>query len=213
MRHKQTKELMAYYRTLTERCAGDGAAEPPFPERIAVDPSECRALLGDIFILEMATEGATYRLAGTRLCALLGGELRGLPFGTRFCDAEKRHAQLLAATCGRNGEGRFACLTGTDAIGREIVLETLLLPLNHQGESCARLLGLLVACRDAETPIHEPVEQLRVRAVRTVPLPRRVVAAPALATNFPVASTPASGSAAGRPALRLVKGGREDALR
>ena len=74
MKHPTSRMLHAYW----ERLRGERAA----PERAEIEPGEIRHLLADSLILEldMAARSATIRLAGTRVCALYGRELKGAPF-------------------------------------------------------------------------------------------------------------------------------------
>ena len=51
------------------------------PERGEIEPSAIRRALGDVFILEFDRRGGhPFRLAGTRVCALFGRELKNEPF-------------------------------------------------------------------------------------------------------------------------------------
>ena len=53
----------------------------PAPKRTDIEPADIKTLLGDTFILERDTRGeAIFRLAGTRLCAIYGRELKGFAF-------------------------------------------------------------------------------------------------------------------------------------
>ncbi len=53
----------------------------PAPRRTEVEPANIKSLLADTFILEKDTRGeAVFRLAGTRLCAVYGRELKGFSF-------------------------------------------------------------------------------------------------------------------------------------
>ena len=47
-----------------------------WPERSDIQPSACPDILGDMFILDINNIGCRYRLAGTRLCAMHGRELK-----------------------------------------------------------------------------------------------------------------------------------------
>jgi hypothetical protein len=61
-------------------CGGRSA-----PERGDLDPAAIRTVLGDVFLLEIGGKDRhVVRLAGTRICALLGRELRGRPFAEPF---------------------------------------------------------------------------------------------------------------------------------
>jgi hypothetical protein len=73
MKHAASRELYAYW----EERRGRRAA----PERAEIEPGAIRGALSDAFILSLdAARGHPVRLAGTRVCALFGRELRGEPF-------------------------------------------------------------------------------------------------------------------------------------
>jgi len=80
MKHSTSHLLHAYW----EKIRGDRAA----PERAEIEPGEIRHLLADSLILELdvPARSAVIRLAGTRVCALYGRELRGQPFGVLWGD-------------------------------------------------------------------------------------------------------------------------------
>ncbi|TXM87718.1 PAS domain-containing protein, partial [Methylobacterium sp. WL122] len=70
MKHPTSRMLYSYWDRLRgQRCA---------PERSEIEPGAIRHLLADSLILEldMPHRTATLRLAGTRVCALFGRELR-----------------------------------------------------------------------------------------------------------------------------------------
>jgi hypothetical protein len=71
--HKATEELFHYW---------DGRREGrPAPDRSDIEPSDIRTILPDAFILEVdANHGYSWRLAGTRVCALHCRELKGRDF-------------------------------------------------------------------------------------------------------------------------------------
>ena len=74
MKHPSNRELFDYW---NER-RGNRLA----PERADIEPSAIRQVLGDTFVLA-TDDGIGYypfRLAGTRLCALFGRELKGESF-------------------------------------------------------------------------------------------------------------------------------------
>ncbi len=74
--------IFAYW----DQLRGERAA----PERGEIEPGEIRHVLADTFILEIgADRRAEFRLAGTRLCALFGRELKARP----FVDLWPGHAQ------------------------------------------------------------------------------------------------------------------------
>lgn len=136
MKHPTSHRLHAYW----DQLRGDRAA----PERAEIEPGEIRHLLADSLILELdvPARSAVIRLAGTRVCALYGRELRGQPFATlwgdRDCDAWR-----LAETVALDTLGVVAGLRGVNRAEEEIALELLLLPLRHRGRPHVRALGAL----------------------------------------------------------------------
>jgi hypothetical protein len=136
MKHPTSHLLHAYW----ERLRGDRAA----PERAEIEPGEIRHLLADSLILELdvPARSAIIRLAGTRVCALYGRELKGQPFaalwGERTADAWR-----LAETVALDTLGVVAGLQAVNRAEEEIDLELLLLPLRHRGRPHVRALGAL----------------------------------------------------------------------
>ncbi|MBD8908896.1 PAS domain-containing protein [Methylorubrum zatmanii] len=138
MKHPTSRQLHAYW----DRLRGERAA----PERSEIEPGEIRNLLADSFILETdpARRSSAVRLAGTRLCALFGRELRG----TSFVDLWGGPLGLgdpwrLVETVTCDTVGVVAGLTGFTARDESLDLELLLLPLRHRGKTQARILGSL----------------------------------------------------------------------
>jgi hypothetical protein len=73
MKHTSSRDLYGYW----DECRGIAQA----PDRNDLEPGPVRHLLGDAFVLSYdAAEGHPFRVAGTRLCALLGRDMKGLPF-------------------------------------------------------------------------------------------------------------------------------------
>src|SRR5262249_6045085 len=81
MKHASSRALYAYWNTLR---AGRTA-----PERGELDPRAIRAILGDVMILEVCgPHRYAVRLAGTRICSLMGRELKGRSFAEPFMAAD-----------------------------------------------------------------------------------------------------------------------------
>src|SRR6266700_3496080 len=69
MKHPSNREFFAYW----DAKRGDARA----PERSDIEPGAVRELLGDIFVLSYDSDaGYPFRVAGTRVCALLGRDLK-----------------------------------------------------------------------------------------------------------------------------------------
>ena len=135
MKTEQTRELYQYWSDLN--------AIYGIPERHRIEPSPIAGILGDTFILELGEFGENrYRLAGTRLCAAFCQELKGQSF---FLSWEKQDRKTIAGIVDAVCQDQVAALIGSSARSgdnRMISLETLLLPLLHDGAKQRRLLGL-----------------------------------------------------------------------
>jgi len=136
MKHTSSRELFGYW---TAR-RGTRAA----PERSEIEPAAIRRALGDVFILAFdRCADHPFRLAGTRVCALFGRELRGQPF-LDLWDAQSRAAVAdLLSGVSEDSVGAVASLNAQTAEGWAQGLELLVLPLRQRGESQARLIGVL----------------------------------------------------------------------
>ena len=73
MKHAASRELYAYWQ--------EKRGTRPAPERTEIEPGAIRGVLADAFILALDRgSGHPIRLAGTRLCALFGREIKGESF-------------------------------------------------------------------------------------------------------------------------------------
>jgi len=83
MKHPVSREFFTYW----ESKRGEARA----PERSDVDPSVLRERLGDIFVLAY-DDAATYpfRVAGTRVCALFGRDVKDQSFPALFARQHRR---------------------------------------------------------------------------------------------------------------------------
>jgi hypothetical protein len=140
MKHSSSRELYAHW---NER---RGARS--LPERRDIEPAVIRRSLGDTFILGSesgAESGADlrFRLAGTRVCALFGRELKDEAFATLWQDAHQSAIRRLLAIVGEEAVGVVAGARGHTREGYAADLELLLLPLGHRGRPGQRVLGVL----------------------------------------------------------------------
>lgn len=136
MKHPTSRMLHSYWdRLRRERAA---------PERSEIEPGEIRNLLADSLILEVDVprESATVRLAGTHVCALFGRELKGRAFADLW-GASDADPWRLIETVAVDTLGLVAGLQGVTGEDEIVDLELLLLPLRHQGQTQARILGAL----------------------------------------------------------------------
>src|SRR3979411_78679 len=90
MKHPSNREFFAYW----DEQRGGGRA----PDRSAIEPGAVRELLGDIFVLSYdAAAGYPFRVAGTRVCALLGRDLKGRSFIALCMTAARREIEEIIA--------------------------------------------------------------------------------------------------------------------
>ena len=134
MRHAATKHIFSYWR----RLRGSELA----PERARLNPADIGRYLTDMFLLEKdGTGDFRFRIAGSRICALFGMELRNHSFsGLALPQADADIGEMLAATT----QDATPVIAGVSLIltdGMSVDAEMLLLPLLHKGEMDARILG------------------------------------------------------------------------
>jgi hypothetical protein len=136
MKHPSVRELYRYWNAQR----GLRAA----PERSDIEPGAIRRALADTFILSQhAAHGHSFRIAGTRLCAAVGRELRGTSFINLWDEESRRNVNDLVAAVTRESIGAVAGARGCSADGDVLDFELVLLPLRHQSATDARVLGAL----------------------------------------------------------------------
>jgi len=140
----------------------------PAPKRTDIEPADIKSLLGDTFILERDMRGeAIFRLAGTRLCAIYGRELKGFSFTSLWKEKDQRLMARLAWSAFENKSVVVASFEGFTRTRRSTTFELLILPLDF-GADQARSMGILTA---AERPFWlgvDPVVEARIDSVRVV---------------------------------------------
>ncbi len=135
MKQRSTVELYSYWSKLYTKHG--------IPERGLIEPSALRKTLGDTFVLQSGDlDYATYRLAGTRLCSIYASELKGHEFAAPWIQLERNTVSNVVRSVGYD---QVAAVFGSNAktkSGRTLSLETLVLPLLHNGQKNQRLLGV-----------------------------------------------------------------------
>jgi hypothetical protein len=136
MKHPSNREFYSYW---DDKRGGARA-----PERSEIEPAAVRELLGDIFVLSYdAAAGHPFRVAGTRLCALLGCDLKNRSFAALFAPDGRRAIEEIITVV---AEEMLAAVAGVTAIaedGSPAHLELLLLPFNARAHAPISLTGLL----------------------------------------------------------------------
>jgi len=136
MKHPSTNAYFAYW---DGKRAGERA-----PERRAIEPGEIRELLGDIFVLSYETgAGFPFRVAGTRVCALFGRDLKDRSFLSLFSRESRREMEDIASIVAEETLGALAGLTARTGSGGIAHLELLLLPFHTRTHMPVSVTGLL----------------------------------------------------------------------
>ncbi len=137
------------------------------PERGEIEPGAMRHGLSDTFVLENEPIGPVFRLAGTRLCALFGGELRGRSFAALWPDVEAQgDMRRLVQTVMDESAGAVAGLSAETVNGSPVYLELLLLPLRYRGRTHARVLGSLSPAASPEWLGVDTLDTMRMISLR-----------------------------------------------
>lgn len=136
MKHAASRELFAYWQELRGR--------RPAPERAEIEPAAIRQVLSDTFIIALdRAAGYPFRLAGTRVCALFGHELKGHSFSALWDEESRRAVGDLLAILTGECVGTVAGVTAQTRAGASMELELLLLPLSAGRPNLARSIGVL----------------------------------------------------------------------
>jgi hypothetical protein len=144
MKHPSSREFFAYWDKKR-----DGARAP---DRSEIEPGAVRELLGDIFVLSCdAASGYPFRVAGTRVCALLGCDLKDQSFSALFAPDGRREIEDIIAVVAEEMLAAVAGLTATSQDGSPAHLELLLLPFNTRAHTPISLTGLLAPFGDIHT--------------------------------------------------------------
>jgi hypothetical protein len=136
MKHQSTRAVFEYW----NRKRGTRLA----PQRADIDPTEIRHALSDTFMLAADfVDQLRFRLAGTRVCALFGREIKGEAFTELWSEAGRQSVDDLLGIVNDEVTGAVAGVTARTEDGAEADLELLLLPLAHAGHARIRAIGVL----------------------------------------------------------------------
>jgi len=189
MKHPSNQQLFSYW---TER-----RGERDAPERSDIDPGAIRSILGDSFLLAYDAEaGSMFRVAGTRLCALFGRELRGEPFASMWDEESATQLRDLVGIVAEEGIGFAAGATTQVSEDAPCNFELLLLPLAHRGTVGVRMLGMLAPLRRPYWLGIWPAQPLRLGVFQFVGQPSVASLAVGIASPAP------------RRSLTVIDGGR-----
>jgi hypothetical protein len=175
MKHPSSRAFFAYW----DKKRGTARA----PDRSDVDPAAVRELLGDIFVLSCEPKtGFPFRVAGTRVCALAGIDLKDQSFIALFTEASRGEIEEITTIVADETLGAIAGLTALRVDGSKAHLELLLLPFNARPHTPVSVTGVLAPFDDecgalgaftvtSWRYLHQP-EKLLPRAIRKLQVAR-----------------------------------------
>ena len=176
MKHPSSREFFAHW----DERRGDARA----PDRSEIEPGAVRGLLGDIFVLSYdAAAGYPFRVAGTRVCALLGCDLKDHSFSALFAPGDRREMENIITVVSEEMLAAVAGISATSEDGSPAHLELLLLPFNHRAHVPLSLTGLLAPFESGHSSLrdfkltswrylHLPTERILPRTLRKLKLAR-----------------------------------------
>lgn len=173
MKHPSSREFFAYW----DEKRGTARA----PDRAAIDPADVRGLLGDIFVLACEPD-FPFRVAGTRVCALAGRDLKDQSFSALFADQSRAEIEEIITIVADEALGAIAGVTTSRDDGTKAHLELLLLPFNARPHTPVSVTGVLAPFDNESAPLdaftltswrylHQP-EKLLPRAIRKLQIAR-----------------------------------------
>src|SRR5271157_2168831 len=122
MKHAASRELYAYWQ--------EKRGTRPAPERAEIEPGAIRGVLSVAFILALdRPAGHPVRLAGTRICALFGREIKGESFLDLWDAPSRDVVEGLVSILSDECTGTVAGVSAQNDDSEKIDLELLLLPL------------------------------------------------------------------------------------
>jgi len=161
VKHTSTRVIFEYW----NRQRGRRSA----PTRSEIDPAAIRHVLGDTFMLAADfIDGIRFRLAGTRVCALFGREIKGEGFTAYWSDVSRAQIANIAIAAINETIGTVAGVTGRTEKGAETELELLLLPINQDGRTRIRALGSLAPLAPPYWLGEDPIVELELLTLRHV---------------------------------------------
>ena len=210
MKHQATIALFQYWDSLR--------GDRPAPQRTEIEPADIKSLLADTFILEQDSRGeAIFRLAGTRLCAAYGRELRGYSFPVLWSQNDQRIISAHAASVFHDNAIAAVSFEGIGANDRTATFEMVLLPLQGDDNS-ARALGVIVPTTSPYWLGATPIEENHILSLRIVEpdsqrqllTSRQIISGPSIMPD--VMEITSHGVENGRRIKHLVviEGGRDD---
>lgn len=200
MKHENTRTLHNYWNRLRGRRTA--------PMRLEIDPGAIASILGNAFVLERVDPLTyRYRLAGTRVCAQHGAELRGTSFTALWCEKDRETIENLLFTATEDAAGALIGYNAHAGQGRIAPFEMLLLPLARDNGVLDRVIGTTTPLGHTQWVGSIPVTRLDIKSIRLLWPDGLPGAGRDLAEEAAEAASAASTAASARPSFRIIEGG------
>ena len=161
MQKQSTKTLYEYWNTLR----GSRSA----PDRRDIDPTKIRGALANTFILELNDNREfDFRLAGSHICSAYARELKGRSFTRLWHPRDRDAMETLVRAVTEDHAVALITFQGITALHTKMSVETILLPVRHNGSTQTRLLGAMTALNEPYWLGSQPVIEQRITGLRLI---------------------------------------------
>lgn len=161
MQKQSTKTLYDYWNTLR----GSRSA----PDRRDIDPTKIRGALANTFILELNDNREfDFRLAGSHICAAYARELKGRSFTRLWHPRDRDAMETLVRAVTEDHAVALITFQGQTALNTKLPVETILLPVRHNGSTQTRLLGAMTAMDEPYWFGSQPIVEQRITGLRLI---------------------------------------------
>jgi hypothetical protein len=218
MQKQSTKTLYDYWNILR----GSRSA----PDRRDLDPTKIRSALANTFILELnETREFDFRLAGSHICSAYARELKGRSFTRLWHPRDRDAMETLIRAVTEDHAVALITFTGMTAIHTRVSVETILLPVRHNGSTQSRLLGAMTAIDEPYWFGVQPLVEQRISGLRLIwpddqshtemardiaaTVPEDVVFANVVGAPHPMSATVFGRQARRYAHLAVIDGGRQ----
>ena len=161
MQNQSTKTLYDYWNSLR----GSRSA----PDRRDIDPTKIRGALANTFILELNDNREfDFRLAGSHICAAYARELKGRSFTRLWHPRDRDAMETLVRAVTEDHAAALITFQGVTALNTKLSVETILLPVRHNGSTQTRMLGAMTAMDEPYWFGSQPVVEQRITGLRLI---------------------------------------------
>lgn len=161
MQKQSTKTLYDYWNSLR----GSRSA----PDRRDIDPTKIRGALANTFILELNdSREFDFRLAGSHICSAYSRELKGRSFTRLWHPRDRDAMDTLVRAVTEDHAVALVTFHGMTANNTKVPVETILLPVRHNGSTQTRLLGAMTALDEPYWFGSLPIVEQRITGLRLI---------------------------------------------